>query len=66
MSVASPCIGECGIPPGKDYCQGCYRSRDEITQWRDLPDPARQTILDRLPARKAAACADSFENKHSA
>jgi uncharacterized protein len=45
---ASPCIAVCRLDPTTGLCIGCGRSIDEIAQWPDLDETARQRILDRL------------------
>jgi uncharacterized protein len=45
---ASPCIAVCRLDPKTGLCIGCGRSIDEIAQWPDLDEEARQRILDRL------------------
>lgn len=50
--VMSPCIGICTIDRTSGFCLGCKRTIDEIGRWQMLEDPARQAIVDQLPARK--------------
>lgn len=47
----SPCIGACGIDETTGFCQGCARTRDEITKWRQEDGAYRQKIWDTLPQR---------------
>ena len=50
--VMSPCIGICKLDQKSGLCLGCRRTIDEIGRWAMLDDPARQAIVDQLPARK--------------
>ena len=51
MSVASPCklicrYGDTGI------CVGCYRSREEITDWIKMTDEQKLAVWKNLRIRK--------------
>ena len=52
--VPSPCVKICVVHEGTGFCVGCYRSREEIAQWRGADDDLRTEILTRLPARRRA------------
>ena len=52
--IASPCVKICVVHEGTGFCVGCYRSRDEIAQWREADDALRADILSRLPTRQRA------------
>lgn len=49
--VPSPCVGVCRMHPTRDVCAGCYRTRDELTVWRNLDAQGRFAVWQRLPAR---------------
>jgi predicted Fe-S protein YdhL (DUF1289 family) len=51
--VGSPCIDVCRLDPLTGYCEGCFRSRDEIKAWRSMSDAEKLQLLDRLPERSA-------------
>ncbi len=51
QGVASPCVLVCMIDQATGWCLGCGRTGDEIECWSAVGDPARQAILDALPAR---------------
>lgn len=55
LPLPSPCIGVCMLDEATGYCRGCFRTVDEITAWRDADNGLRREILERLPARRAAA-----------
>lgn len=51
--VNSPCNGVCQIGGHEQLCIGCFRSMDEITQWRALDDTQRRAVLAKVAQRKA-------------
>ena len=53
--ATSPCIGACVLDRSNGFCVGCYRSRDEVTGWRDIGVAGREAVLAQLPARRLAA-----------
>lgn len=51
--VLTPCIGVCTLDPG-GYCDGCFRTGDEIAGWVGMSDAARLHMMEAvLPAREA-------------
>ena len=44
--VASPCENICVLDD--NVCIGCYRTADEIEEWRLATNARRQEILDRI------------------
>lgn len=62
MAVPSPCLDLCKFDRKSDMCVGCFRTAQEIRQWKKLTDHKRREILaDRrrreakVLARKAAS-----------
>jgi predicted Fe-S protein YdhL (DUF1289 family) len=53
--VPSPCTDVCRIDPDSGWCEGCFRSIDEIAAWGALDDRARRDVWKRLPGRRQAA-----------
>lgn len=51
--VPSPCINVCTIDPGTGWCQGCYRSLDEIAGWPQYSSDEKRAVLACLPARRS-------------
>jgi len=47
LITESPCIAVCRLD-GKGYCEGCGRSRNEIAQWSELGDEAKDRVNRRL------------------
>lgn len=53
--VQSPCINLCKMDAANGYCQGCFRTLEEITAWSRLDDPARIRIVAAAGERREAA-----------
>lgn len=49
---ASPCVGVCRMNLQTRWCEGCWRSIDEIAAWSALDGQAKQTVLNALPGRR--------------
>lgn len=41
--VTSPCIKVCVIED--NLCKGCFRTLDEIAQWRNLSDTEKEQVI---------------------
>jgi hypothetical protein len=50
--VASPCINVCTISPRTGWCEGCYRTLDEIAGWLQFSVDDKRAVLARLPGRR--------------
>ena len=48
--IKSPCIRVCTIKDG--LCQGCYRTLDEISKWRDYNEEEKKDILKLIHKRR--------------
>lgn len=55
VRVSSPCIRVCTLDPETGLCEGCGRTREEITRWYRLPEEERQKIMAKLPERMREA-----------
>lgn len=53
--LPSPCISICQMDAASGVCLGCYRTRQEIALWRDMPQGEQRDLLDVLNDRRAAA-----------
>jgi predicted Fe-S protein YdhL (DUF1289 family) len=51
----SPCTSVCQMNPDTGWCEGCFRSIDEIIQWSALDDAAKRAIWQALPGRRVKA-----------
>jgi len=61
VAVVSPCLDICRFDRKADLCVGCFRTTDEIRQWRKFTDHKRREIRaerrrreTKLVARKAS------------
>jgi hypothetical protein len=52
-AVPSPCISVCRIDPATGWCEGCYRTIDEIAQWAGLDDGEKLDVWSELNRRRA-------------
>lgn len=53
LPILSPCIGVCTLHPA-GYCDGCFRTGDEIAHWSTMGDDQRLRMMDEvLPEREA-------------
>lgn len=50
--VPSPCINVCRMRPASGWCEGCWRTLDEIAAWSSLDDAGKRAIWSRLEARR--------------
>ena len=53
--VPSPCTDVCRIDASTGWCEGCFRTIDEIAAWGALGDRARRDVWKQLPVRRQAA-----------
>ena len=58
LPIDSPCIRICTIDEDTGYCEGCYRTRTEIAQWKCADNTYKAALLVQLEERK-----HSGENK---
>jgi hypothetical protein len=54
-AVPSPCISVCRIEPASGWCEGCYRTIDEIARWGLLDDDEKLGVWAELKRRRAAS-----------
>ena len=52
--VQSPCISVCAMDESTGFCQGCFRTAEEIEQWWDLAPAQQKEIVEKASAREAA------------
>ncbi|GAB3728520.1 hypothetical protein GCM10028794_02060 [Silanimonas algicola] len=49
----TPCIGICSLD-ASGFCEGCFRTGDEIARWSLMADAERQRLMDEvLPERES-------------
>ncbi len=51
LVVESPCINVCNMDAATGFCQGCYRTIEEIQGWWDLDNTQKQVIVDEANVR---------------
>jgi uncharacterized protein len=61
--VSSPCIRVCLLDPETGLCEGCGRTREEITRWYRMPEEERQRIMAELPERMRQAFTTDQDKK---
>jgi predicted Fe-S protein YdhL (DUF1289 family) len=49
--IVSPCIGVCAINDSNGFCQGCYRTVEEIREWWNMTDQEREKVMGVLDQR---------------
>jgi predicted Fe-S protein YdhL (DUF1289 family) len=56
--VPSPCSSVCKLDSATEFCEGCFRTLDEIAAWSRLDDESKraiwQLIAERLEQKRAA------------
>lgn len=52
MTVASPCTSVCRMNAGNGWCEGCFRTIDEIAAWSGMDEAAKRHVLQQIPQRK--------------
>ncbi len=53
VGLRSPCIAVCRIDVGIGYCEGCYRTIEEIAGWSSLSDDGKRDVWRELRERRA-------------
>jgi len=51
VNIVSPCVRNCCLNE-EDVCLGCFRSIDEILQWKEASEQQKQRIINLANARK--------------
>lgn len=51
-SIPSPCIAVCRINADTGFCEGCFRTLDEIAGWGTMSDDRKRGVLDALSLRR--------------
>lgn len=51
--VPSPCVGVCLMDPASGWCQGCWRSLDEIARWSQADDGDKRAVWLAIERRQA-------------
>ena len=51
-NLPSPCISICKLNKSTGYCDGCFRTEDEIALWPSMSDEDKLNMLDILRQRQ--------------
>ncbi len=54
QNIPSPCISICRMSADNGWCEGCFRSRDEIAAWGQATDSGKRQIWTLIEQRMAA------------
>jgi uncharacterized protein len=50
--VPSPCNSVCRMSPRTGWCEGCYRTIDEIAGWSRMDDDEKRAVWVQLAQRR--------------
>ena len=53
VAISSPCIGVCSMDDLTGFCQGCYRTIDEIQAWWEMDDQQQKETINKAAQREA-------------
>ena len=53
-NLPSPCISVCRMSPESGWCEGCFRTRDEIAFWSRATDTDKRDVWNLIEQRMAA------------
>ncbi len=54
-SPKSPCISHCIIDTDSGFCEGCWRTLEEVSAWRTMQDTTKVAVLKSLESRRLSA-----------
>ena len=49
--VPSPCVSICKVDSATEFCEGCFRTLDEIAAWGRLGDEAKREVWQLIAQR---------------
>ena len=52
-NLRSPCVSVCRIDVASGYCEGCYRTIEEISDWGMMTDDRKRDVWRELRLRRA-------------
>lgn len=53
--VPSPCTSVCRMSETTGFCEGCWRTLDEIARWSAMSEAAKRAVWADLERRRSAA-----------
>ena len=63
--LLSPCISVCSISNTTGFCEGCFRTREEISRWRYMSFEEQKRVLKKLHERGKTNCGRSIRHPRS-
>jgi predicted Fe-S protein YdhL (DUF1289 family) len=55
LGVPSPCLSVCRMDRDRAFCEGCWRSIDEIAAWSRMADADKLVVWERIETRQREA-----------
>ena len=52
INLPSPCISICKLNKSTGFCDGCFRTINEISKWPSMTDVERMSLLEILRQRQ--------------
>ena len=52
INLPSPCISICKLNKSTGFCDGCFRTINEISEWPSMTDVERMSLLETLRQRQ--------------
>ncbi|NPC58616.1 DUF1289 domain-containing protein [Caenimonas soli] len=49
--VPSPCISICKLDSATEFCEGCFRTLDEIAAWGRMDDESKRAVWQLIAER---------------
>jgi uncharacterized protein len=49
--VPSPCVSVCRMDPQTQWCEGCFRTIEEIADWAGMEDEGKRQVWRKLAGR---------------
>ena len=63
--LLSPCISVCYISNTTGFCEGCFRTREEISRWRYMSFEEQKKVLKKLHERGKSNSSRSIRQPRS-
>jgi predicted Fe-S protein YdhL (DUF1289 family) len=64
-TVPSPCICVCRMDMTTGWCEGCFRTLDEVAAWTALDDGARRAVWKDLEHRARSRAGTPHDEEHT-
>ena len=63
--LLSPCISVCYISNTTGFCEGCFRTREEISRWRHMSFEEQKRLIEKLHERGETNSGRSIRHRRS-